>query len=201
MKKLFWIVCGVAALGWMLGDNSKTKSGPGGSVSAVRAQATAVSFTSLMPPSQTSFVQAVRQGQAAYQAGANEMAKGAARPARARDICSAFQSGRADRWVGTVYGLSSNNDGKGVLTIHLGDDIYVKTWNNSLSDTGSNTLIEPSSQLFASANSLSKGQPVVFSGSLFRDKTDCFRESSMTLSGSLQEPEFIMKFTDIAPIQ
>ena len=83
----------------------------------------------------------------------------------------------------------------------IGSDISVKTWNNSLSDISDGTLIEPSSQLFAVASQLHKGQLVRFSGSLREDKTDCVRDSSLTLDGSISEPEFIFKFQSISAVE
>lgn len=158
------------------------------------------SLDSLMPDSQRAFMNAVRKGQEAYKAGQNDMAKGASRPMRARELCSTLRSGRADGWVGTVYSLSSNGDGKGVLTINLGNDIYVKTWNNAISDISDHTLIEPDTQLFSKASALREKQAVAFSGSFSKDSTDCFRESSMTISGSMREPEFIMRFSQVGDI-
>ncbi len=68
----------------------------------------------------------------------------------------------------------------------IGDDLLLKTWNNSVSDAVDHTLIDPSSSIFRKASSLKVGQKVYFSGTLVPNKTDCFREGSMTLSGSLR---------------
>jgi hypothetical protein len=62
------------------------------------------------------------------------------------------------------------------------------------------TLIDPEDPLFAKAVALKKSQRVQFSGSFFPNSTDCFREGSMTLGGSMDEPEFLFRFTDISPL-
>jgi hypothetical protein len=45
---------------------------------------------------------------------------------------------------------------------------------------------------------LQNGQTVRFSGQFFRDDTDCIRETSLTMSGSMREPEFLFRFSDIS---
>lgn len=203
----FLYVCGgifaVGYIGSHLPDDHKSSGGATVQTAAYAATAPVParpSLDSLMPDSQRAFMTAVRRGMDAYKAGQNDMAKGASRPMRAREICGALRSGRADGWVGTVYSLSSNGDGKGVLTIYLGENIYVKTWNNSVSDSFDHTLIEPDTALFSKASALREKQAVAFSGAFSKDSTDCFRESSMTISGSMTEPEFIMRFSQVGDI-
>jgi uncharacterized protein len=144
-------------------------------------------------------VAAVEKAREAYAAGANDMAKGAARPRRARDICAAMPSAAVDKWSGIVETLTSNGDGLGVLSIKVDDHVALKTWNNSFSDIRDHTLIDPNSSVFRKASALKVGQKVVFSGTFIPDTTDCFREGSMTLAGSVDRPEFIFRFSDISP--
>jgi hypothetical protein len=146
-------------------------------------------------------VAAAIKGSQVYAAGANDMAKGAARPGRARDICAAMPSAAVENWTGTVEELSSNGDGLGVLSVKIDSDVAVKTWNNSVSDISDHTLINPNSSVFRKAAALKVGQKVVFSGTFIPDQTDCLREGSMTLAGSLESPEFIFRFSDISPAE
>jgi hypothetical protein len=149
---------------------------------------------------QSLFVAAVDKWRSAFEAGANDMAKGAARPARARDLCNIVRNRSIIGWIGTVTTLSSNNDGKGVLAMKIGRDIELKTWNNSFSDLGDRTLLEPGTGIFQRATVLRKGQRVAVSGAFIASDTDCVRETSLTITGSMTEPEFLLRFTDIAPI-
>jgi hypothetical protein len=55
--------------------------------------------------------------------------------------------------------------------------------------------------MFKQAIALRGGQKVKFGGHFFRDQTDCIRESSFTLKGSLTKPEFIFRFSDLAAIE
>jgi hypothetical protein len=76
-------------------------------------------------------------------------------------------------------------------------DVAVKTWNNALSDVGDRTLIEPGSPAFNVMGTLRNGDWVRFSGRFFPDQTDCVREPSMTIRGTMTSPEFIFRFDDI----
>jgi hypothetical protein len=51
------------------------------------------------------------------------------------------------------------------------------------------------------ATCLAKGQRVRLSGTFLDSSTDCVSESSLTLDGSLTEPEFIFRFSRIASLQ
>ena len=154
----------------------------------------------MMPGDQASLIAAVEAARQQYASGANEMAKGAARPARAQAICNVLHGRSVNGWIGRVAELTTNGEGKGVLSIEIGPEVSTKTWNNSLSDIGDHTLIEPSSALFNTATRLRVGQLVTFGGTLFADKTDCVRESSMTLAGSIREPEFIFRFQSVSAV-
>jgi hypothetical protein len=153
------------------------------------------------PPAETALIIAVEQGGAAFASGANDMVKGASRPARAKAICAALKALAAQEWLGTVEKLTSNNDGKGVLVVRISPTITLKTWNNALSDAGDRTLIEPGTPLFNAAAALQVGASVRFAGSFLRGDVDCLRESSMTLEGSMEEPEFLFRFTAIRPAE
>lgn len=152
-----------------------------------------------IPPDQARFVAAIDRARAAYAAGANDMAKGAARPARGRELCAAVP-GVVSGWIGTVSTLTTNGDGRGVLGVEIGDRIELKTWNNALSDAGDKTLIQPQSPLHEQAIRLRIGARVQVSGSLARGDVDCFRESSLTMDGSIRSPEFIFRFSSISPV-
>lgn len=155
------------------------------------------------PDLQTQLVAAANNGTAAFRAaGRDEFAQGATRPARRQAICAtplARQQVVRD-WVGQVKTRSTNNEGKGVLAISIGPDVSVKTWNNSLSDIGDRTLIEPGSPVFNIMGTLRDGDWVRFSGRFFSDPTDCIREPSLTIRGTMTSPEFIFRFEDVRRI-
>jgi hypothetical protein len=147
-----------------------------------------------MPPAEQEFITAVRQGQAAYRAAPNEMAKGGTRARRRAAICQSLPSLAVSGWIGQIQKLSSNSDGQGVLYISLAPDIRVETWNNDFSDVSYHTLIEPSSALFAAVSQMKEGDQVIFSGTFFPSDVDCVEEHSLTLDGSMTDPEFVFRF-------
>jgi len=147
-----------------------------------------------VPQDQKAFMDVIDRFVRAYAAAQNDMAKGATRPQRAKAICATLRSPVIRGWIGTVYKLSSNNEGRGVLELALSDHLWVKTWNNVISDTMDHTLIDPEDPIFAKTAALKEHQKVQFSGSFLPDTKDCFHESSMAISGSMDEPEFYIPF-------
>jgi uncharacterized protein YecT (DUF1311 family) len=161
----------------------------------------AVNGSPTRPNVENLLIAAVEKARTAYAVGTNDMARGAARPARAREICAVLNNFSVANWVGKVETLSSNSDGLGVLSIQIGEGVSIKTWNNGLSDTAYQTLIDPGSPVFKLAVSLKEGQQVSFGGRFFPDPTDCIKESSLTLKGSVTAPEFIFRFSNLAPLE
>lgn len=145
------------------------------------------------------FIGVVEKYSKAYSDAPNDMLRGATRPARAKEICSILRALGASHWTGSIYQLSSNNDGKGVIELQIARNTYVRTWNNALSDISDRTLIPTESPLFERVSHLATGQTVTFSGTFISDANDCIKESSLSVSGAMREPEFIMRFSDIQP--
>ena len=112
-------------------------------------------------------------------------------------VCAALKGQPDIEWVGQITTLSSNGDGHGVLAVSVGPNITFKTWNNDFSDVGFKTLIDPESLLFEKASKLKKGDVGKVRGKLFANPPDCVQEVSFTLSGSIVDPEYIFKFTDV----
>jgi len=154
-----------------------------------------------LPQEEKTFISIVSSAQGESRSAANDMARGGVKFSRDKKICDLFSNKLAiNNWVGTISTLSANSDGKGVLEIDIANGVQVKTWNNALSDFRDNTLLDPRSNIFKTASSLSVGEVIKFSGSFIGgDSGDCIRESSMTLQGKLSSPEFIFKFSDISP--
>lgn len=147
-----------------------------------------------IPREQAEFIQAVVAAQASFRVAENDMAKGGIRAERRRLICQVMPRMAVRNWIGKIARLSSNSEGKGVLEISMAKDVSVKTWNNSFSDITENTLIPTDSPLFKTVSALKVGNTVAFTGTFFQSDTDCVRESSLTVNGSVQQPEFIFRF-------
>jgi hypothetical protein len=150
-------------------------------------------------PDEARLIDIVADARQAYRAGANDMAKGAARPARAHALCAVFPRLDVNDWTGKVAVLSTNNDGRGILSVEIAKDVQITTWNNALSDASSNTLLAPDSALFRKAVALHVGQSVTFAGTFFAATPDCIKESSLTIEGAMTKPEFIFRFSNLLP--
>lgn len=154
-----------------------------------------------MPAAQRALVAAVARARDAYASGQNDMARGAARPVRARDVCTAVTDSQAQDWVGLVSALSSRPDGRGLLAVDIGERTAVTTRTNADSDRQDGTLIEPGSPVFVQAARLRVGQKVRLSGRFLASEADCLKEASLTLAASMQRPEYLMVFSSVAPVE
>ncbi len=150
---------------------------------------------------QEQFVAAIGAVQRDARTVANDMQMGGLKARLDKQLCSilANSGGQVRNWSGTVSTVDANSDGKGVLAVEVAHNVTVKTWNNSLSDVSDHTLIEPDDALFAQASNLKVGQRVTFSGKFYKADPGCIEESSLTLKGKVTDPEFIFKFSAIAP--
>lgn len=154
-----------------------------------------------LPAGQLAVRDAIISARQQFTEAKNDLVRGGLRPKRGLALCDALPDRVAKDWVGTVYDLTTNGDGWGVFSVEMEGDIWISTWNNSMSDRGYRTLIDPDSALFTALSDLSVGQTVIFSGKFFEDNlsTDCFREKSLTILGAMSEPEFVFSFSDVRP--
>lgn len=167
-------------------------------VQAVKPQPPPEPVAPMLPADEQAFISVVSNGQAAFRAAPNEMAQGGTRSQRRLAICRNLPQVSVSNWVGRIEKLSSNSDGKGVLEISVAHDIRVETWNNDVSDLSDKTLIDPSSPLFAVVSQMKQGDQVLFSGSFIPSDIDCVKEASMSLEGSMTDPEFLFRFTTVS---
>jgi len=156
---------------------------------------------SVRPASEGEFISAVATAQRGSPQAENDMQRGGIKATRDEGICRVLVpvNFRAQDWIGTVTKVDSNSDGKGVLAVSISKDVRLQTWNNDLSDIDDNTLIQPRTELFQTASLLKVGQLVSFSGSFIPEREDCIEESSMTLRGKLDDPEFVFRFSSVSP--
>lgn len=149
------------------------------------------------PAQEAALVRAVTQFAVAYDAASNDFAKGAQRQARARAICSILSGRSVQNWTGHIQSLSSSSSGDGVLSVTIAENVTLKTYNNSFSDMSDNTLIKESAPFYANLSQAKEGASVTFSGNFSNSTEDCIKEGSLTQAGSMREPEFIFRFSDV----
>lgn len=153
-----------------------------------------------IPSDQEQFINAIENYVNSFRAAKNELQQSALRDQRKNELSKLMHGRSVSSWVGTISQLETNTEGKAILSIRVSPDIEIKTWNNALSDINSNTLITKGSELYSSLFNLSRGQKVQFSGSFFSSETDYIEETSMTIQGSMRNPEFLFKFKSVKPL-
>ena len=155
----------------------------------------------LRPQVQTDFVNFVINAQKEAKTADNDMQKGGVLAKRDKKICDILSSKRATDWTGTVKTVSSNNDGKGVLSIAIAKNVDITTWNNAFSDTFDKTLIEPGTSLFNAAASLKKNEQVKFSGQFISDSEGCLGTQNLSLTGKVSKPDFTFRFSNVSVLK
>ena len=154
-----------------------------------------------IPPLQKSFTAMIASFIPRYNAADTEIRKTNVRFERRDAIVRYFsESGRPQfqGWVGTVERLKTESDGEAHVAIKLRRaNISVETWNNSLSDIGSHTMIARSDPLYQSLADTKDGDEVTVSGEFLLGGQDYIREASFTEEGSMTRPEFIVRFSRI----
>jgi hypothetical protein len=153
-----------------------------------------------MPEDQLRFVRAVSEYASGFVGVRNELQQSTMRDQRKIVVSNVLGGYSVKSWVGTINQLETNSEGKAILSVRVSPDIEIKTSNNALSDIASNTLIEKGTPVHSSLFSLSKGQQVMFSGNFFSSDDDFIEETSMTIDGSMRNPEFLFKFRSVTPI-
>jgi hypothetical protein len=156
----------------------------------------------LRPPSeQARFIQAIEHSRSQYKSGKNDFQKGAVRPARAQLICAVLKSPRVEAWVGTIDTLSTIGAGDGVLTVKIANKISLGTWKNPGADKSHNTIIRSKSSLYQDLLRMKSGDTVRIYGQLFPRDVDCYWEINSTLEKSLEEPEWVMRFSRVERVE
>ncbi len=88
-----------------------------------------------------------------------------------------------------------------MLGIDVGSKILATTWNNKLSDMVADSLIGPNTAVYQRMGSLKNGDLVRFSGSFVRGGADCIQEQSVTIRGSMADPEFTFVFQSLDKVE
>lgn len=100
-------------------------------------------------------------------------------------------------WDGKIEAIESVGDEYAYVSISICRNVSIKTWNNEFSDMFDKSLIHIDSEIYEKIIDLDKGNIVITSGSFTKSDTDYFQETSITDSGSLSEPEYLVKFREI----
>ena len=200
-KWWFWLILVIAFFG-IFGSGSGSKSDSSSSSPSSAPEAAKLDpIDEKRPQTQARFIETASAAQKKSKDADNDMQRGSAKSERDKNVCALLKTMKVKDWTGKITNITSNSDGKGVIEVEIAKNITVKTWNNALSDIGDHTLIEPGTKFFDFVASLKKGTKIQFSGNFFRGSSgDCVKESSMSLRGKLEDPEFIFSFVEIGTI-
>ena len=149
---------------------------------------------------QESFVAAIEEGRTKIEDASTDLQESAALRDRDKTLCSVLSSYVATDWTGEVKKIGANGEGKAYITIEIGDDARVQTWNNAFSDIGDNTLIPDTNPIFDVIVPLDKGDKVKFSAKFLRGRDTCLKQGNLTEYFYGRDPEFIVQFTKIEPL-
>lgn len=153
------------------------------------------------PENEIRFISVVEKYVKSFSETKNELQQSLLRNQRNQDLSKSFNSLYIKSWIGVINQLSTNSEGKAILSIRISPNIEIKTWNNSLSDIMANTLIDKGTPLYKILTTLSTGQKVKFTGNFLPSSDDYMKETSVTIRGSMRSPEFLFKFESIEPIR
>jgi hypothetical protein len=152
------------------------------------------------PADQQVFVELISKARDAYNsASANAILRDEIYRRRTTELCAYFpQTLDIKNWVGQMKRVDSVGE-KASISIFMQGQIWLNT-----SSVEPSTLISRDTSLFpVVANlkgSMLRGDRLRFSGTFFPETTKCLREFSVTQRGSMSEPEFLFRFTDIVKI-
>jgi hypothetical protein len=150
-----------------------------------------------IPESQISFVKLINSFSKEYKKSDNELFKTELRKKRKIKINETLSSLNINNWVGVISTLDTNLGGKAILSIKIGKNIKIETWNNILSDISYNTLIDSESDIYKILLKAKRNSIVMFSGEFFVSEKDYVYSSNLFQENSMNSPEFKFNFSNI----
>ena len=187
-----------AAIGALASNdsNSATKH------SVAQADSAASSLPA-MPADERAFCDVVssygQQYKQAESSDENQIKLSQLRMARRQALVAAIARPSVHAWVGELGSLETSGDGTASFSVKLPCGVKIETWNNGLSDISDHTMVAPTSQLYNQLAALKEGDRVKVSGVLVRGGQDGFKESSVSEQGSMEDPEFVFRFSEVGP--
>jgi hypothetical protein len=129
----------------------------------------------------------------------NDLAKGGIRLKRKTDLCATFKNTSISNWIGTIDTLSSVASGGGIVKVKIGDHATLTTVAHVFD--GNTTLIVPGTDLFNQLSRMKEGVLVRIEGQFLKDDSDCFEETSITMTGSVKDPAFSFRFVSLQTVE
>ena len=156
---------------------------------------------SYFPSSQRRLIEIIDNAQISFRKVNNEIDEFEIREERAKKLRSALPNLTINSWVGKVKNIDITSDGNVIFELKLPNSITIGTWNNSLSDYFDKTIIENNTQLYNVIKTLRRGDEVEFDGTFLSSNKDHLSETSLTKSGSINSPDFLIYFDTIRKVK
>lgn len=150
---------------------------------------------SALPANEAAFASINQDAKHRWQNAPNDIQREPIPNARNVALCAVPMN--ISEWTGHVERIGTYLGSDEVsLSVTLVPNITLRT-EGDLQNDGSK--IQRRTHLFDAVSKLSAGQSVIFSGRFIKGDKTCLRETSLTNSGSLTDPEFQFIFRDIRP--
>lgn len=152
------------------------------------------------PASELRFLELIDASAAQYNGAVNDIVAHDQRGRRRDALCENFPKPDVRDWIGKITSIEPSMFGA-TVSIRLKYGANVSTWNNAISDTIDQTIIPKDSILYNEVAALAAGSMVRFSGTFVPSAEDCFKTQNISLSGAMIEPQFVMRFSAISPVE
>lgn len=180
-------------------DGSNRKVGGATEPPTLSSNTKAVAAETGLPQSQREFLGVVAEYKERFRSAANELQQSTLRDQRRTAVVKVLGSQLiAENWIGTLRNLETNTEGKAIVSVRLASGVDLLTWNNALSDTMHQTMIDKGTPVYAALMNMTVGDPVMVSGKFVPSDQDGALETSMTIDGSMNAPEFLFRFNQIS---
>lgn len=194
-----WLVGGAALVFVLAAIAAPDKSAQNQTDTTKAETAVAGGATSLLPEAQSRFLAVTAEFSDRFRLATNELQQSVQRDERRAALVEALGSRRSVAgWLGSIRRLETNSDGNAILAVRLSPNTEIATWNNALSDIADGTLIKKGTPLYSRLLNMSVGDTVAVSGNFFPSDADGVKETSLTIRGSMNEPEFLFHFQDVS---
>tara|TARA_B100001057_G_scaffold412864_1_gene429165 strand:+ start:7895 stop:8422 length:528 start_codon:yes stop_codon:yes gene_type:complete len=155
------------------------------------------SFVSKANENQINFIEIINDARAGFSSNFNDLKINKILIDRNDKLCESTPT-IVNNWEGKIKEISTNMEGKGILSVIIDKGIFVETWNNAFSDLFDNTLIETDSEVYTQLIELNKGDSILFSGSFLENSSECFGTQNFTNKSKITKPEFTFIFSNIS---
>ena len=153
-----------------------------------------------LPKNEMEFIQLNEYTKDQWKNAPNEIQQERMRSDRDQSLCQHTRT--VTNWIGTVDSVGSywslDDAPPASFGVKLNQNITLRT-EGSTQDSG--TKIIRGTALYNSIGRLTKGQKVIFSGEFLPGAKTCFDETSFTDNGSIMDPNYIFKFTEVSASQ